>query len=277
MAQSPSGSGSLTAISGTLPSDNDNDVDMYRVCITEPASFSAQTSGTIIDPQLFLFDSTGKGVEARDDIVAGVQRQSYLTPGNPFSPTAAGTYYLAIDRYNSEPLSVGGKIFPDFGDARAGQIVGPTGPGGASPVSGWTAEGDAANENGGTDYTIATAGTAFCLSFDGFFSPIDNDTVNSAKAGQTVPVKYRLVAANGTPVSDPSSFAGLTSQAAAGACAGQPSDAVETYSGNSGLQYLGDGNWQFNWKTPKSYEGQCRTMTMTLNDGSTHEASFLFK
>jgi hypothetical protein len=54
-------------------------------------------------------------------------------------------------------------------------------------------------------------------------------------------------------------------------------DVVEVYTGSSGLQYLGDGNWQFNWKTPKSYVGHCRIMTLTLNDGSTHDAYFKFK
>jgi hypothetical protein len=34
---------------------------------------------------------------------------------------------------------------------------------------------------------------------------------------------------------------------------------------------------QFNWKTPKNYAGQCRTMTLNLSDGTTHTASFTFK
>jgi hypothetical protein len=37
------------------------------------------------------------------------------------------------------------------------------------------------------------------------------------------------------------------------------------------------GNWQFNWKTQKSYAGQCRTMTLMLSDGTTHTASFTFR
>jgi hypothetical protein len=90
-------------------------------------------------------------------------------------------------------------------------------------------------------------------------------------------VKYHLEQADDTPVSDASSFVSLTSQSAGGTCGGAPGDAVETYPGASGLRYLGEGDWQFNWKTPKAYAGQCRTMTLTLDDGSTHEASFLFK
>ena len=55
-------------------------------------------------------------------------------------------------------------------------------------------------------------------------------------------------------------------------------DTIETYSGNSGLQYLGNGNWQFNWKTPKSYAGQCRVMRLNLADGITSRiAEFQFK
>jgi hypothetical protein len=46
-----------------------------------------------------------------------------------------------------------------------------------------------------------------------------------------------------------------------------PQDAIETYTGNSGLQYLGDGYWQFNWRTPRSYAGTCRVMSLNLADG----------
>jgi hypothetical protein len=54
-------------------------------------------------------------------------------------------------------------------------------------------------------------------------------------------------------------------------------DDIESYTTNSGLQYTGNGSWHFNWKTPKSYAGQCRITTLTLNDGSTHDANFKFK
>jgi hypothetical protein len=112
--------------------------------------------------------------------------------------------------------------------------------------------------------------------FYGFFQPIDMGTLNSAKAGQTIPVKYRLTDANGDPISDPDHFKSLTSTSR-GTCSGA-ADAVETYSGNSGLQYLGDGFWQYNWKTSKSLAGQCRTMSLNLNDSVTDRtANFTFK
>ncbi len=116
--------------------------------------------------------------------------------------------------------------------------------------------------------------------FSGFFSPVDNlPIVNSAKAGQAIPVKWRLTDANGVAISDPTSFRDLGSYMInCGSLTGDPTDAIEEYAaGASGLQYDGDGYWQFNWKTPKTYAGQCRTMVLALGDGSKYKADFKFK
>jgi N-acetylneuraminic acid mutarotase len=113
--------------------------------------------------------------------------------------------------------------------------------------------------------------------FSGFEQPIDNSAINIARAGQTVPVKWRLLDSDGNPVSDPASFTGLTTSPTSAGCSSGPSDVIEQYSGGSGLQYLGDGKWQYNWKTPKSYAAQCRTMSVKFSDGSSHEAMFQFK
>ena len=114
----------------------------------------------------------------------------------------------------------------------------------------------------------------------GFSSPVDNPpTINSAKAGAAIPVKWRLTDAAGAPVSDPASFVNFSSYAVdCGTYTGSPTSAVEEYaSGASGLQYLGDGYWQYNWKTSSTYAGKCRTLVVTLKDGSTYNANFKFK
>ena len=113
--------------------------------------------------------------------------------------------------------------------------------------------------------------------FTGFFSPVDNGAVNLAKAGQTVPVRWRLQNATST-VADPGSFVSLVSRrVACSTMASEPVDVVESYTSSTGLLYQGSGNWQFNWKTPKDYAGQCRTMLLTLSDGSSYASSFEFK
>ena len=127
-------------------------------------------------------------------------------------------------------------------------------------------------------WTITPATTPY--TFQGFFSPVDNPPViNTVKAGQSIPVKYRLTQ-NGTPVSDPNSFVSLTSyQVSCGNWSGAPISPIEEVSapGSSGLQYTGDGNWHYNWKTLSSDATQCRVMVLTLSDGSQHSADFQFK
>jgi len=119
----------------------------------------------------------------------------------------------------------------------------------------------------------------FRYNFEGFFSPIENEgVVNKANAGQTIPVKWRLTDMNGEPVSDPASFVSVTSyRIDCETLENLSTDDIEEYAGSSGLQYLGDGYWQFNWKTSKAYAGQCRIMKLTLNDNRSYTSSFTFK
>jgi hypothetical protein len=127
----------------------------------------------------------------------------------------------------------------------------------------------------GTD-SVGNTGDAACqmflvtYKFTGFFSPIDNDAVNMVKAGQAVPAKWRLTDANDIPIADPSSFVSLSSYPIS--CvdfSGDPVDSVEEVAaGMSGLQYNGDGYWQFNWKTLKSYADTCRAMYVEFDSGA---------
>jgi hypothetical protein len=97
--------------------------------------------------------------------------------------------------------------------------------------------------------------------------------INTVKAGANVPVKWRLMVGK-TPVSSPASFDGIT--AALTAVAVGPSDAIETLGTGTGLQYLGNGYWLYNWKTPTSYKGQSRTLALRAG-GATATAKFQFK
>ncbi len=109
-----------------------------------------------------------------------------------------------------------------------------------------------------------TARQAAMYSIQAFGSPIDSPpTVNRATAGRTIPVKWRLTDGSGSPVGDASTFSSVTSGSTT-CSASDPIDDVETYAGASGLQYLGDGWWQFNWATLSSYAGQCRVMRLNL-------------
>jgi len=112
--------------------------------------------------------------------------------------------------------------------------------------------------------------------FAGFSSPVDNPTVlNTAKAGQAIPLKWRLTD-NGSPVTD---LAGVTVTAVTRSCTTgvEGTDAIEQYAaGSSGLQNLGDGYYQFNWKSPTSYANSCKTLTIN-GIGVQQQAYFQFK
>ena len=140
-----------------------------------------------------------------------------------------------------------------------------------TPVNAWA---------GGWDAFVAEISAQPTYAFSGFDKPVDNQPiVNNAKAGSSIPVKWQITDLDGTPISDPASFMSLTSYAVScGALTADPIDEIEEYSaGASGLQYFGDGYWQFNWKTPKGYAGHCRIMVLKLGDGSEHTAYFKFK
>ena len=85
----------------------------------------------------------------------------------------------------------------------------------------------------------------------------------------------------GEPISDLNSFISLTSVRTN--CADDLIGELvyESEASGSGLQYLGDGYFQFNWKTSKDYALNCRIVNLNLRDqagvSSTRTIQVLFK
>jgi len=153
-AQTALGFGSLTQITGTIGSPTD--VDLYQFFIDGGGTFSATTvgqPGTLVDTQLFLFDEAGRGVYGNDDVVGGVTLRSTLPAFHPLTPLVPGIYFLAVTPFNRDPVSSLGLIFPDF-VFRA--VLGPTGSGGASPLSGYIGTG--VFQGFPATYTVALTG-----------------------------------------------------------------------------------------------------------------------
>lgn len=111
--------------------------------------------------------------------------------------------------------------------------------------------------------------------FSGFKQPVDNaPALNPAKAGQAVPIKFSLGGNRGLGILASVSVSGPT------ACSGGPvADPVPAVAaGNSGLQYdAASDTYTWVWKTDSALKGTCRTLTVTLDDGTTHTARFAFK
>jgi hypothetical protein len=137
---------------------------------------------------------------------------------------------------------------------------------------------------------ITTGGTS---TFVGFQSPVSNTALNIVKAGSAVPLKWVQLDNQGNPVTNLSLCTALSSASVCTAPAGISApwlfvqaysvpgalctaDVTEgtdtlttTFAGGSGLQNLGGGNYQYNWKTPKGTPtGTCAEITFTYSSGA---------
>lgn len=159
-----SGTGSLDAIIGSLGTSSD--VDMFQIFIANPAAFSATTetpnsAGWAWDTQLFLFDESGYGIWANDDIHNGdgqtYNPRSLLAAGSPGGPMTPGIYYLAISGWDRDPVNADGTIFTD--DSSYMGTLAAAGPGASLPIAGW--DGDGNLNTGLGAYTITLTGAEY--------------------------------------------------------------------------------------------------------------------
>ena len=244
-------------------------------------------------------------VQVEDNTTAAAQ-VAYIDPGDTYTLpalTGEGTYditYYAVDALGNteKPQTLEVRLDltdpvvtcqpePEFVLGQTGQVsatVADAGSGPAAPLV--TAEADTSSVGSaaapvtGADVAGRTA-TASCgyqvhYGFTGFQAPVDNGVVNVAKAGTAIPLKWRLTDHAGNPVLD---LASVRITSAGHTCdGGATEDAIEEVAaGASGLQNLGDGDYQLNWKSPKTYAGTCRTLQLDLGEGLLRTAELRFK
>lgn len=161
-AQEPMGNGPLRNIYGTISTNAD--VDLYRIFISDPTSFSASVTSTSgnFDSVLALFNGGGDGVYANDDARLG-DRNAGLPAGSFLGPQAPGWYYLAVFGLDTTPTSGNGftpdhYIGPEV-SAPFTQIIGASGPGGASPLTGWAPVDPADVVSINEEYRLRLSGT----------------------------------------------------------------------------------------------------------------------
>jgi hypothetical protein len=129
----------------------------------------------------------------------------------------------------------------------------------------------AANQAGNDAYSAATPVTQTVkvdYRYDGFLGSVKNgDVMNVAKTGQAIPLQWRLTDASGAPIT---TLASVTITIADLKCTlGTSGDQIaEQAAGGSGLQNLGNGYYQYNWKAPASYAKSCKLLQLDLGEGS---------
>jgi hypothetical protein len=141
------------------------------------------------------------------------------------------------------------------------------------------AQGDADHDGIG-DACDATPNPPY--DFTGFFQPVDNpgaaeNIVNTAKAGSSIPVKFKLGGNQGLDIfrpADPKAYPNIVLTD----CSQAALDPIETTTANpAGLTYdVATDTYIYVWKTEKAWAGQCGTFRLGLKDGSDHHALFKF-
>lgn len=113
--------------------------------------------------------------------------------------------------------------------------------------------------------------------FAGFFQPVDNlPVLNSVKAGQAIPVKFRLGGNQGLNIFE----ANYPKSQVISCDSTAPVDGIEetVTAGSSSLTYdASTDTYTYVWKTEKSWANTCRQLVVKLNDGTLHRANFKFK
>ncbi len=128
---------------------------------------------------------------------------------------------------------------------------------------------DNAGNSGVMNFTVRVT-----YNWNGFFQPIDNTLINTAKAGSAIPVKFSLGGNQGLDI-----FASGFPASGAMLCTSTTADEIEVTftAGNSSLSYdAGADQYIYVWKTEKSWLG-CRQLRLTLRDGTTKTAMFRFR
>jgi hypothetical protein len=134
--------------------------------------------------------------------------------------------------------------------------------------------GDVARGTSDHDPNVATFNVIF--NWSGFFPPVDNlPTINTAKAGSAIPIKFSLGGDEGLGIFADGYPASTQISCGDGTVMGDNQPAVTA--GSSSLSYdpITD-TYNYVWKTDKGWSGTCRQLVVVLTDGTTHVANFKF-
>ena len=107
-----------------------------------------------------------------------------------------------------------------------------------------------------------------------FKAPVKNQpVVNTTKAGRAIPIKFSLGAAEGLGIFAPGSPASQTINCATGAAIDELEQTVTA--GGGSLSYgAATDTYNYVWHTSAAWAGTCRRLTVTLDDGTSHDADF---
>jgi hypothetical protein len=268
----PDGGISQTPIQATFEYGNEPSVIYYTLdgSTPTPSSQTWNAQGPRLPGQVFQFDANTTIKWIAKDIkgnLSGVRSADFVIDNVP--PVLAPRLPAPVLLHGSTTA------IPIATDDNSGVASASCDPLDTSSVGAKTVTCTATDRAGNTASALVAYNVIY--NFSGFTSPVDNPpTLNTANSGQAIPLKWRITDANGVPVTN---LANVTVKVVGFACSlgTTPDLPQESASGNSGLQNQGNGNYQFNWKTPKTYANSCKTMKLDLGEGPGQERTALFR
>jgi hypothetical protein len=112
------------------------------------------------------------------------------------------------------------------------------------------------------------------------YSPVDNlPTLNKAKAGSAIPVKFSLGADMGLNVFAKDQSGSYPKSGSIACDSSANADTIEqtVNAGSSSLSYdASTGRYTYVWKTDKKWQNSCRQLVLKFKDGTEHRANFQF-
>jgi hypothetical protein len=103
--------------------------------------------------------------------------------------------------------------------------------------------------------------------FNGFAAPVANGALNDLRPGDGAPLKFSLGADYGLDVVTDAAQQQIDCASRAPLDSASPANGTLTYNASLG-RYL------YDWTSEKAWAGTCRSVTLSLRDGTRHEADF---
>jgi hypothetical protein len=232
-----------------------------------PANSTISSEGAGLKASATVSDKAGNTTNADSSPLVNIDKTPPTV--SVTGVTNGGTYTLGTvptaGCSTTDPLS-GPKVLATV------QVTGPN-----SPVGTLTATCTGAQDKAGNGQASPVSVTyTVTYNWTGFFQPIDNQpTVNKAKAGSSIPVKFNLGGNQGLEIF----AAGYPRAVAVNCTSGAVLDDIEetVTAGGSSLTYDATAKqYVYVWKTLTTFAGTCQRLDVTLKDGTTHSANFSF-
>jgi parallel beta-helix repeat protein len=236
--------------------DNESTITIQNGC--DPVTFSDDTSVTTLYCMAASAGGMGfQGVRFRRDATA---------------PTLAPTVSPNPVLLNAAAIAV-----PNASDNLSGVASASCGAVDTSTVGSHSVACTATDNAGNTATVYAEYQVSNVFNFVGFFQPVDNlPTLNLATAGSSIPVKFSLGGDQGLAIF----AAGYPASSAIQCDASEPGAVIEetVIAGGSTLSYNATTDqYNYVWKTDKTWKGTCRVLVVKFTDGSQHFAKFRFR